>query len=740
MSYKILLIEDNILDVNTFGLMLRRSGLETGELLTAPSLMEGLAISENQRPDIIFLDISLTDSDGISTFVEVKRHFPKIPVVIITGNDNEALAHEALRLGAQDYLVKSKLSPVLIARALIYAIERKKFEGELQQSKARYESLVENTKDGIWSIDTQYRFTTLNSRFADSLMQYSGKRPVPGDLMLDFFPLSMHPFFEEVIGRAMTGERFRTETSLEFPSQVHYIELSVNPIKQSDKVIEGVSFFARNINQRKESEERIRKSEEAYRLLLETINDGVMFIDNDNVIQFANRKFLESTGYGKNEISGMDFSNLIAGNDPAQNLNIVSEILKHEDNREMKFIHKSGNLIWFSVKGTPLMNEKGEVAGTLLTHTEITDRKKAEQTIRRKEQDYSNLLETMNEGMVFIGRDENVRFANRKFESISGFSVSSLKGNPLPKNLLPVSVTELINETGDEPHHQYEFQVTTTKEEPVWCHINCSRITDEQGQVNGLLITYSDISVRKKAEARLQVTQRELNTFIYRSSHDLKGPLSSILGLINIFIKEEASVTHNPCVKMIKQSAEKLDRMLNEMLHVVRIRKEKIFPEPIDFYSQINEVIVGLRSNESFYDVQRKISIDSKKTLHTDKKLLSLVLHNLMDNAIRYRRPVDDSYVSVKIDDHMHGVMIRVEDNGIGFTDDIRNNIFNMFNKGNYNSEGSGLGLYVVKNAVDRLGGFVELTTDETNRTVFSLFLPDLYANSQLVIQEAEYS
>jgi signal transduction histidine kinase len=174
------------------------------------------------------------------------------------------------------------------------------------------------------------------------------------------------------------------------------------------------------------------------------------------------------------------------------------------------------------------------------------------------------------------------------------------------------------------------------------------------------------------------------------------------------------------------------------MLNVVRIKKEKIFPEAIDFYAQVNEVVVGLRTSDAFYDVQRKINIENKKPLHTDKKLLHLILNNLMDNAIKYRRQTDDSFVSVTVQDYMHGVQISVEDNGVGFTSDIRDNIFNMFNKGNYNTEGNGLGLYVVKNAVDRLGGYIEMSCDESPRTTFTMFIPDLYSNNQWVNEEAE--
>ena len=209
----------------------------------------------------------------------------------------------------------------------------------------------------------------------------------------------------------------------------------MNPIVNHLGETAGVSFFARNINQRKLAELKIKSSEEAYKLLLETINDGVMFIDNDNIIRFANRKFTEITGYRDEELNGINFTSLLSETDPLHRANIVQSILTDEDAREISMVNQQGTPVWFSVKGTPLMDDAGRIGGALLTHTEITHRKQAEKAIREKEQDYSNLLETMNEGLIYLDRAGVLKFANKKFETLTGFHVSDLLGNKLPSQI-----------------------------------------------------------------------------------------------------------------------------------------------------------------------------------------------------------------------------------------------------------------------------------------------------------------
>lgn len=746
MNQHILLIEDNELDVSVFQTLLRQSGVVVESFRVASSLAEAQAILATTNPDVIFLDLHLPDSHGLATFHQINNIAPNIPVIIITGSEDETRALDALREGAQDYLLKKDISPVLISRSILYARERKSIETELLRSKANTDALIENTKDSIWAVDRDFRYITINTRFKESFELLTGKAPALGENMRDSLPPAYKDWFTEIFRKAINGEQFRIETNLNFTDEKHHIELSVNPIRVNNEKVAGVSFFARNIDQRKKAEQRIRKSEHAYRLLIETINEGVMFIDNDSHIQFANRKFIETLGFEESELIGLRFGDLLHHNDPFHSKNLVSELLNDFNPVEIHFMTKAGQQVWFKVKGTPLLGEFGQIEGSLLTHTEITAQKQAEATIRKKEQDYENLLETMNEGLLYLKRDGKVKFANKRFLEITGFRIEQLANQKIPYQLLPETLLELIfEEAGTQKgesdfSYQYEITIQTLESVKKWCMINCSVTRDEQQAITGLLITYSDITDRKSTEEKLQLAQRELNTFIYKSSHDLKGPLSSILGLIHLLEKETESENVSPCLGMIRQSAEKLDRMLNELLNVVRIKREKIYPESIQFRAEIELLLQNFENIEEFSQIQTKVLVENTRELRTDKRLFHSILHNLVDNAIKFRRKGNDDFVSIRVHDFMHGVKIEVVDNGIGFDEKTRGNIFTMFNKGNNSNTGNGLGLYVVKNAIDRLGGFIEMSGGPGEMTRFSLFLPDLFSTDQWAEKQSVFS
>jgi PAS domain S-box-containing protein len=254
MEYKLLLIEDNVIDANVFGQLLEFSGLPVSEFRVVPSLDRAITELNQFDPDVLFLDLTLTDSSGIDTFHKIRNTINNTPIVIITGNEDEKVALDSLRDGAQDYILKKELSPGLIARSALYSIQRKKIEIELLRSKANQEALIENTKDGIWSVDRDMVFMTFNTRFRDSMKLLSGIIPELGTCMTDSLPERYHDWFREVFERALNGEQFRIETVLQFSDQEHHLELSVNPIKIDGGSIAGVSFFGRNINQRKLAE------------------------------------------------------------------------------------------------------------------------------------------------------------------------------------------------------------------------------------------------------------------------------------------------------------------------------------------------------------------------------------------------------------------------------------------------------------------------------------------------------
>jgi len=217
----------------------------------------------------------------------------------------------------------------------------------------------------------------------------------------------------------------------------------------------------------------------------------------------------------------------------------------------------------------------------------------------------------------------------------------------------------------------------------------------------------------------------ELETFIYKSSHDLRSPISTILGLANLAISDINRDTTDFYFKMVKKKAEELDFILNQLMETASIRKDEKTVHLIDFNEIINEVKNSLAHMNGFKEVRFEEHIDVDQRFYSDKRLLKSILQNLLDNAIKYKHDHADAFVKIIVSTNDGGIKIEVADNGIGIIENLQENIFNMFFRATEKAKGAGLGLYTVKYAVRKLGGRITLNSKQNEGTVFTVYLPN---------------
>jgi len=217
----------------------------------------------------------------------------------------------------------------------------------------------------------------------------------------------------------------------------------------------------------------------------------------------------------------------------------------------------------------------------------------------------------------------------------------------------------------------------------------------------------------------------ELETFIYKSSHDLRSPISTILGLANLAISDINRETTDFYFKMVKKKAEELDFILNQLMETASIRKDEKTIHLIDFNEIINKVKNSLAHMNGFKEVRFEEHIDVGQRFYSDKRLLKSILQNLLDNAIKYKHDHADSFVKIIVSTNDGGIKIEVADNGIGIIENLQENIFNMFFRATEKAKGAGLGLYTVKYAVRKLGGRITLNSKQNEGTVFTVYLPN---------------
>ncbi|MBT31083.1 MAG: hypothetical protein CMO01_15615 [Thalassobius sp.] len=236
--------------------------------------------------------------------------------------------------------------------------------------------------------------------------------------------------------------------------------------------------------------------------------------------------------------------------------------------------------------------------------------------------------------------------------------------------------------------------------------------------------------------AGLKKSNEELDNFVYRVSHDIRAPLSSILGLIEIIKMEVLPTKLDGYINMVNQSIHKLDTFVKNILDYSRNSRLQVNPVQINFSQLLDEIVDELKFMENAENIELIREFNIEENFYNDALRLQVIFRNLISNAIKYQNPYEDhSYVKVKLSVNSQELNLEVEDNGIGIRMDDRQKIFDMFFRSDNRTAGSGLGLYIVKETIEKLCGEISLDSHVQKGTTFIIKLPNLIDSNILKIE-----
>ena len=250
---------------------------------------------------------------------------------------------------------------------------------------------------------------------------------------------------------------------------------------------------------------------------------------------------------------------------------------------------------------------------------------------------------------------------------------------------------------------------------------------DDYDLQNTISNAYEIYVTKKELESKieeLEKTNDELSRFIYSASHDLRSPLMSVLGIINLSKLDQTIVDPNGYVKMIETSILRLDSFIQKIIEYYKNAKLQPDYEQIDFSALIEDCIELSRRQNN--DVEFDVEVDQQGEFYGDLFRISIILNNLISNAIKYQNP-DNAEPIVRLNavSDRYKAVISIEDNGVGIIADHLTNIFKMFFRTkNSNKPGSGIGLYIVKEALSRIGGTITVSSVFGEGTKFVITIP----------------
>jgi signal transduction histidine kinase len=222
----------------------------------------------------------------------------------------------------------------------------------------------------------------------------------------------------------------------------------------------------------------------------------------------------------------------------------------------------------------------------------------------------------------------------------------------------------------------------------------------------------------------LQEKNKQLDTFVYRASHDIRGPLKSVIGLTQVGMKDSNDKIAHEYFNHILKSTNRLDKMLSELLLMTKMQQAQVNKTPIDFKELVNEILVSFHNFEGYEKVKFEIKITGDNHFLSDRTLLYSIIQNMIENGIKYRdEEKPQSYLKIKINNTESKVKMEFSDNGVGIPEDMQEKIFEMFFKANEFSSGTGLGLHIVEVAIEKLQGKISVKSTPLIGSTFMIEL-----------------
>ncbi len=409
----ILLVEDNPGDARLLEIYLQESFDNVFTLLTAEYLSQGIQLLEKKIFNIILLDLSLPDSNGLETFKKIYSHAPETPIIVLTGLDDESIGLQAMKLGAQDFLIKGKLKSQSLRRSINYSIERYKLLNELaEKTKKLEEKTIELNSEklkltlaqkishiGSWDLDV----ATNQFHWSDELYRIHGLEPE--ETITDEKILKVTHAADREYAKRILEQSIKTRNPFHYYYRMIRSDGAVRTLDSRGEVVANVNGqIIRMIGTLQDVTDQVQEEEWEKLALAATKSYNSVIIANKNgYIEWVNEGFIKLTGYTLEEVQGTSGEALRKGTETglSKSMDHYESIIRNKKPviYENKNFTKDEKEYWVITTLSPVLNKEGEVERILAIESDITERKKIEEEFIQANNELTKAKKQLEESM-----------------------------------------------------------------------------------------------------------------------------------------------------------------------------------------------------------------------------------------------------------------------------------------------------------------------------------------------------
>lgn len=360
--------------------------------------------------------------------------------------------------------------------------------------------------------------------------------------------------------------------------------------------------------------------------------------------------------------------------------------------------------------------------------------KQAESLARKNEQILRSINEHITEAIFRHTPEEGIVYINHSFLDLFEFEDFQEINNVSVKTFFASeeSWDDLQQKLRNQGFYKNEEVLLVKKNgETFWGLMSCILSTNAQGNAfyDGAIV---DIDTQKRTQNRLiaineelKKANAELDRFVYSASHDLRAPLKSLLGLLQL-IEYDTGGNIKVYLDKMRTSVQKLDYFIEEIIDYSMNSRMERDSQLIEFDALIRQVLEKLQYLPGAIRIEKKIAVNGEVPFYSDRSRCLILFNNLLSNAITYHNLQQvHPLILIKVDLQPESAIITIQDNGKGIDKKHLDDIFKMFYRASVNSNGSGLGLYIVKEILQKLNGTIEVQSELNKGSSFTFTIPN---------------
>ncbi len=735
----LLLVEDNPGDVKTIQAYLAQAANAQYGLFKAETIREALETLQQEKIDAILLELTVPDSNGVKAIERIFFKHRDIPIIVLTGAQDEKLGMSAVEAGAQDYLLKDQMSGPLILNAVRYAMERNRIRLSHSQAEERFLKIFRSNPLPICiSALADGRILDVNDRFCEFFGYFRDEMLGKTAAALNLY---VNPQARDAVlaGLKKDGHLHNFEVAFQNrDGEVRNVLLSNEIVTLGEEPV-----FIKMITDITE----LRQVEEKLRLLasiVENSEDAIYSRDIIGRIQSWNSGAEKLFGYTKEEMIGEHVQKLVPPERENEFVAIIEKLSEglSLENFETERMHKDGRRIPVSLSVSQIKDANGNFIGASIIARDMTVYKQATKELRDSEERFRQMAENIREVFWMTDVEKNkIIYISPGYEQIWGRSCESLYQNPQnwadcisPDDRTRVLKSAMCNQANGT--YNEEYKIIRPDGSIRWIWDRAFPVKDATGTAFRVVGIAEDITDRKMLQDQFRQAQKmeAVGRLAGGVAHDFNNILNIIIGYSDMLgAASPDAPTWKDDVEEVRKAAKRAASLTHQLLAFSR--QQAMQPRVLDLNSEIED-LTKMLSRLMGEDVRWDSSLAPDLWhVRADPSQIQQVMINLAVNSrdampnggsfsIKTRNSTFFEHSSQSLVPPGEYVTLIVSDTGIGMNEETKTRAFEPFYTTKEKGKGTGLGLSLVYGVVKQSNGYIFIDSEEGKGTTFTMHFP----------------